>query len=170
MVGTFYIPFYFPFGGSKHFFFSFLFYRSWKSIVLIYWKLMMPFLGFFFSLVIFAFSKKKGEKQGICVLDIRYIYTDNWNILWNATGAFQVALEVKNLPANAGDIRDAGLIPGSGRSPGGGHGIPLQYSCLENPMDKGAWRATVHRVSESWTQLKQPCTHTRIKCNLMGII
>ena len=49
---------------------------------------------------------------------------------------------VKNRPANAGDIRDVGLIPGSGRSPGGRHGNPLQYSCLENPMDRGAWQAT----------------------------
>ena len=53
---------------------------------------------------------------------------------------------VKSPYANAGDVRDMGLIPGSGRSPGGGHGNPLQYSCLENPMDRGAWRATVHRV------------------------
>ena len=57
---------------------------------------------------------------------------------------FPVVLVVKNLPANARDIRDAGLITGSGRSPGGGHGNPLQYSCLENPMDRGAWQATVH--------------------------
>ena len=55
---------------------------------------------------------------------------------------------VKNLPANAGDIRDLGSIPGSGRSPGGGHGNPLQYSCLENSMDRGAWQATVHRVNK----------------------
>ena len=53
---------------------------------------------------------------------------------------------VKDTPANAGNIRDAGLVPGSGRSPGGGHGNPLQYACLENPMDRGAWQATVHRV------------------------
>ena len=58
---------------------------------------------------------------------------------------------VKNLLANAGDIRDAGSIPGSGRSPGGGHSNPLQYSCLENPMDRGAWLATVHRVAQSQT-------------------
>ena len=58
---------------------------------------------------------------------------------------------VKNLPAHAGDLRDAGLIPGSGRSPGEGNGNPLQYSCLENPMDRGAWRATVHRDTESDT-------------------
>ena len=51
---------------------------------------------------------------------------------------------IKNLPGNAGDVRDECLIPGLGRSPGGGHGNPLQYSCLENPMDKGAWQATVH--------------------------
>ena len=63
----------------------------------------------------------------------------------------QVALAVKNLPANAGDIRDAGSILGSGRSPGGGHGSPLQYSCLENPMDRGAWWATVHGVTKSRT-------------------
>ena len=55
---------------------------------------------------------------------------------------------VKNLPASAGDIRDMGLIPGSGRSCGGGHGNSLQYSCLENPMDRGRWWATVHRVTE----------------------
>ena len=66
----------------------------------------------------------------------------------------QVALVVKNLPANAGDIRDAGSIPGLGRSPGDGNGNPLQYSCLENPVDREAWRATVHRVAKSRTRLK----------------
>jgi len=60
---------------------------------------------------------------------------------------------VKNPPANAGDARDAGLIPGSGRSPGGGNGNSLQYSCLENSMDRGAWKATVHGVAKSQTQL-----------------
>ena len=58
----------------------------------------------------------------------------------------QVALVVKNLPDNAGDVRDSGLIPGWGRSPGGGHGNSLQYSCLENPMDTGAWRSKVNGV------------------------
>ena len=52
---------------------------------------------------------------------------------------------VKNLPVNAGNIKDTGSIPGLGRSPGGGHGNPLQYSCLENSMNRGAWRAIVHR-------------------------
>ena len=60
-----------------------------------------------------------------------------------------MALVVKNLPANAGDVRDAGLIPGSGRCPGGGHGNPLQYSWVGNPMDKGACWATVHWVAQS---------------------
>ena len=63
--------------------------------------------------------------------------------------ASQVVLVVKNPPANPGDVRDIGLIPESGRSPGGGHGNPLQYSCLENPMDRGAWQAIVHRVPKS---------------------
>ena len=62
-----------------------------------------------------------------------------------------VALVVKNLPASAGDIRDTGLIPGSGRSPGGGHDNLLQYSCPEDPMDRGAWWATVQRVAQSQT-------------------
>ena len=62
----------------------------------------------------------------------------------NSIPASEVALEVKNPPANAGDIRNLGSIPGSGRPPGGGHGNPLQYPCLENPMDRGAWRATAH--------------------------
>ena len=65
-----------------------------------------------------------------------------------------VALVVKNLPANAGDIRDMGLIPGLGRFPGGELGNPLHYSCLENPTDRGAWQSTVHRVTKSWTRLK----------------
>ena len=72
------------------------------------------------------------------------------------------SLVVKNPPANAGDIRDMGSFPGSGRSPEGGHGSPLQYSCLENPMDRGAWWAIVHRVKKSRTQLKQLSTHPYI--------
>ena len=58
---------------------------------------------------------------------------------------------IKNLPASAGDIRDVGSIPESGRSPGGGHSNPLQYYCLENPMDRGDWWATVHGVAKSQT-------------------
>ena len=72
-----------------------------------------------------------------------------------------MALAVKNPPANAGDIRDGGggLIPGSGRSSGGGNGKPLQYSCLEDPMDRADWWAMVYRVAKSQTQLKQLSTH-----------
>ena len=78
-------------------------------------------------------------------LDI-YIYTYLYQIdRW----ASQVALVVKYPPANAGDIKDVGLTPGSGRSPGREHGNSLQYSCLENPMDRGVWQVTVYRVAES---------------------
>ena len=69
----------------------------------------------------------------------------------NTLRASQVALVVKNLPVNAGAIRDVGLIPGWGRSPGEEHGNTLQYSCLENSMDRGAWWVTDHRVANSWT-------------------
>jgi len=73
------------------------------------------------------------------------------------------------------DLREAGLIPGLGRSPGGGCGNPLQYSCLENPTDRGAWLATVHRVAKSWTQLKQLSTHAQmsklfVKCQIVNIL
>ena len=64
-------------------------------------------------------------------------------------------LSGKESSCNAGDTADSDSGPGSGRSPEGGHGNPLQYSCLENPMDRGAWRATVHGVTKSWTRLKQ---------------
>ena len=65
--------------------------------------------------------------------------------------ASQVALVVRNPAVNAGDGKDVDLIPGPGRSPGGGHGNPLQYSRLENLMDRGVWQATVHRVTRNWT-------------------
>ena len=61
-------------------------------------------------------------------------------------------LVVKNPPANVGDTGDTGMIPGSGRSPGGGHGNPVQYSCLESPMERGTWQATVHGVAKSQTR------------------
>ena len=77
--------------------------------------------------------------------------------LWVHLISTQVALVVKNPLANAGDKRDVGLIPGSGRFPGGGYGNPLHYSCLENSMDRGVWQATVHGVANSRTRLS---THT----------
>ena len=78
----------------------------------------------------------------------------------NSLVGFTGGTVIKNLPVNAGDTRDMGSIPGSERSPGVGNGNPLQYSCLENPMDKGDWQATVHRVSES-NVTKHARTHAR---------
>ena len=81
---------------------------------------------------------------------------------------------VKNPPAIAGDAGDVGLVPGLGRSPWVGNGNPLQFSCLENPMDRGTWQATVHGVTESWTQLNthththaHPHTHTYISKRIL---
>ena len=80
---------------------------------------------------------------------------------WTCIDRSQYTKHSAIILANAGDIRDAGLIPELGRSPGGRHGNPLQYSCLENPTDRGAWWATVHGVTQSRTWLKQLsiCTH-----------
>ena len=78
--------------------------------------------------------------------------------------ASQVVLVVRNLPANSGDKRNiVPSIPGSGRSPEEGHGHPLQYSCLKNPIDRGAWRATVYMVTKTWTRLKQLSTQAHIQ-------
>ena len=77
-----------------------------------------------------------------CILSTIYIYINSTANLWGFLGGSVV----KNLPASAGD---AGLIPGLGRSPGGGNGNPFQYSGLGNPMDKGTWQTTVHGVAES---------------------
>ena len=79
-----------------------------------------------------------------------------------------MALVVKDSPANAGDIGDMVSIPGSGRSLGGGHGNPLQYSRLENPKDRGAWQATVHKVAKSQTRLKRLGTH--VSNNKLAIV
>ena len=81
-------------------------------------------------------------RPGLCV---------KHHLLWASQGV----LVVKNLPASAGDVRDMGSIPGSGRNAGEGNGSPLQYSCLENPMDRGAW----HRIAKSRTRLKRLNTH-----------
>jgi len=69
----------------------------------------------------------------------------------NNSGASHAALVVKNSPANTGDLRNTGSLPGLGRAPGGRHDYLLQYSCLENPMDRKAWPDTVHGVAKSWT-------------------
>ena len=78
-------------------------------------------------------------------------------------------LVVKNLHANKRDIKDTGSIPGRGRSPGGGHGSPLQYSCLENTMDRGACWATVQSVTKSWTWQQRLSTHTlKVKTRMVA--
>ena len=84
--------------------------------------------------------------------------------------ASQVVLMVKNLPANEGDVRDLGSVPELGRSPGEGHGNPLQYSCLENPTGRRAWQAVVHWVLESWTWLKQLSTHAKFSQVFMSAL
>ena len=78
-----------------------------------------------------------------------------------------MTLAVKNPPVKAEDARDSGLIPGSGRSPGTGNGNPLQYSCLENFMDRGAWQTIVHGVAKSWTQLSDYSQHSNNSMCLM---
>ena len=83
--------------------------------------------------------------------------------VWAYSADFQVALVIKNPPASAGDVRDLGLVPGLGRSPGEGNGNPLQYFCLENPMDRGTWWTTVHGVTKGQTQLKWLSTHEYTK-------
>ena len=95
-------------------------------------------------------------------MNLLFIFDDYFKRLQRRWGASLVALVVKNPPASAGDIREVGSIPALGRSPGGGQGNPLQYSCLENPMDRGAWWATVHRVAKNQTQLKRLSTHARV--------
>ena len=85
------------------------------------------------------------------------------------TGGFPGGASIKNLPANAGDIRDEGSIPELGISPRGGHGNPLQYSCLQKPMDRGALWVTVHRNIKSRTRLNRfsTCASNRIICNFV---
>ena len=95
-------------------------------------------------------------------MNLLFIFDDYFKRLQWRWGASLVALVVKNPPASAGDIREVGSIPALGRSPGGGQGNPLQYSCLENPMDRGAWWATVHRFAKNQTQLKRLSTHARV--------
>ena len=108
-----------------------------------------------FSTVQHHFLKKSFFSPSYLSIFVKIQLTIPW--------ASQVVSVVKNPPANAGDVRDAGLIPGSGRSPGGGHGNSLQYSCLENLMNRGAWQATVHGVTENRTRLSNlACIHVRL--------
>ena len=121
------------------------------------------------SILLFVFLLKDGREY--IYIYITFWYSFNFFVIWRLAAvswhinfrtskarASQVVLVVKKLPANAGDLRVTGLIPGLGRSPGGGHGNPFQYSCLENPMDREAWWATVPGVAKSWTWLKRLST------------
>ena len=92
-----------------------------------------------------------GESQGRGSLVGCHLWGRRVGHDWSDLAAAAGAWEVKNLPANAGDL---GWIPGLGRHPGEGNGNPLQYSCLGNAMDRGAWRVTIHGVAKSWTQLR----------------
>ena len=89
-------------------------------------------------------------------------------ITWSNTQGFPGVSVGKDLPANAGDLRYVGSVPGLGRSPGGGHGTPLQYSCLDNPIDRGASRTMVHRVTKSQTGLKLLGIHARVLAGFVG--
>ena len=107
----------------------------------------------------YSFSKCSNIQIQVCqwklrMLTAQFVCSSDFKTgLEIRQGASQEAIVVKNLPDNAGDIKDAGSVPGLGRSPGGGNDNPLQYSCLENPMDRGAWRATVYGVTKSWIWL-----------------
>ena len=92
------------------------------------------------------FLKVLSFHQHMCVINM-----NNWGVLLTY-GGFPGGSVVKNPSANAGDVWDVGLMPGSGRSPREGNGNPLQYSLLENPMDRGAWQATVHGIAKGWTE------------------
>ena len=95
------------------------------------------------------------------------LFGGTWGILYCNN---QVVLVVNNSPDNAGDIRDTGSIPGSGRFPGGGHGNLLHYSCLENPMDRGVWQTMVHRWDTIWFSAKMHFTakYKSVSCSVMS--
>ena len=102
---------------------------------------------------------------GHCLASFVY-FTRKMYLLY---GSFLGGAVVKNPPANTGDARDMGLIPGSGRSPGGGNGNPIQYTCLENPMDRGAWWGAAYGVAKSQTWLSTIITHGSRRRMLLNI-
>ena len=99
----------------------------------------------------------------------RVLLLPNWQLKIQLSD-FLCGSVVNNTPANAGDVRHVGSIPGLGRSSGGGHGDPLQYSCLGNPTDRGAWWASVHRAAKIWTWLKQLSMHTCIDSHIWNVL
>ena len=111
--------------------------------------------------------RPRGHKESDTTKQLHSLtHSEGFTRLWRKNQAkwdSQMALVIKDLPANAEDVRGAGSIPGMGRFPGGGHGNPVQYSCQKNPMYRGAWQATVHRVAKSWTLLKWLSMHAHAK-------
>ena len=103
---------------------------------------------FFVESSSYAGSHSSSQQQLLITLSVLY------SVKYSISGASQVALAVKNLPAKAGDLRDSDWIPGSGGTPGEENGNSCQYSCLENSMDRGAWWAAVREVAQSRTRLK----------------
>jgi len=129
-------------------------------LVIVYWVFFAAHSLSFSCILLTILEEGQGKERKWATSRINIKTHKIWrryiiNTIHIYIGAFQVAPVVQNLTANAGDIRDAGLIPWSGRSPGEGRGTLLQYSCLENPLDRGAWVTTVHRVTQSQTQLKR---------------
>ena len=132
----------------------------------------MIFFFFLKSLKVFSVALKFHYNISRCYISIIILLSLKWSLKSEKPSLFKLKdftlwlLEdlqggtSGNEPASGGDIRYLGSIPGLGRSPGGGHGKLLQYSCLKNPMDKGAWCATVHTVPKSWRWLKQLNTRT----------
>ena len=126
------------------------------------------------------FRQHEQSVQKTPVRKIHYVFDDLKRSLWLIkNGWCQLhlfpraaigATVVRNQPANAGGAGDTGSNPGSGRSAGERNGSPLQYSCLENLMDKGAWWSIDHRITKSWTWLKQlTCTHTQVSGTVLSV-
>ena len=107
-------------------------------------------LGFPPDLSYHKVSHFADQRINMRVLQVPTMPTENLKITTENLGVSQVALVVKNPPVNAGDLKEVDSTAGSGKSPGRGHGNPRQYSCLENPLDRGPWWATVHGVIKSW--------------------
>ena len=105
-----------------------------------------------------ASSSKWSDQELVPYPSLVTWFLSIWELVYNICGDSQVVLVVRNPPADAGEVRVAGSIPGLGRSPGGGHGNPLQYSCLENPMDRAPWRlwsAGLQSVRHAWSDVAQ---------------
>ena len=135
--------------------------QTYITLWLLLWNASNIFLSFTFRLSVLhiwmtasitAFSCLHKLCQGLSPNFQALPYPSQNFIPWSVMWASQAALVIKHLPANRADVRDAGSIPGLGRSPEEGNGYPLQYSCLENLMDGTLWRAPVHRVSKSQTE------------------